>query len=147
MADLAQAIRSAIVGSTAVVGVFPTVAGPGRCECATESQSTVAANRHPRIWYIRSDESEEVDLSGCVGLCESYWDLEVIDDDLATAQQISKVVRGQLNGKSGLMGSSLFSVQGVFVEDHSDDYIPGGVGADSGEHVAALRLHIFNDST
>jgi hypothetical protein len=147
MADLAQAIRSSLVGSTAMLSVFSTIAKPGYCECGTESQSDNAIQRRPRIWYQRSEESDEVDLGGTGGICESSWDLEVIDDNLATPQRIAKVARRFLNGKRGTMGSTAFSVQGIFVEDHNDDYIPRGVGADSGEYVAALRLRIFHTST
>lgn len=141
MSDLGQNIRSAIVGSTAVKAAFPGVAAPGACQQATESQD----ERDPRIWFARNVENEELELDGTGGLVESFWDLEVISEDQDSSQQIAAVVKRFLHGKRGALGN--MTIQGCFCSDHDDQYIPQGVAADSGYHVASVRLQVFHTST
>jgi hypothetical protein len=141
MADIGENLRTAIVSSTAVLHVFADAAGANRVCQAIEPEEP----EHPRIWYGRSGSNEDVDLAGAGGLVEDTFDVEVISDDLDEAQDIAMVVKRFLNGKRGTFGGG--SVQGIFVQDHNDDYIPRGISDESGLNVAALSVSIWYSST
>lgn len=141
MADIAENLRSVIVNSTAILAVMPTAAEPH----AVEQSGNPESPDHPRIWYGRSGANEELDLSGTGGLTQQTFDLEVISDDLDQAQDIAAAVKKYLNGKRGTFGSG--TVQGVFVNDQSDDYLPRGISDESGLAVAAINITIWHDST
>lgn len=141
MADLAENLRTVIVGSTAIVAEFGSMAAPYAVIQGWEPQEDTL----PRIHFARSSFSEEVDLSGDGGLTEQQFDLEVISDDLDESQDIAHAARKFLNGKRGTFGTQ--TVQGVFVEDHNDDYIPKGVVSEEAYHVAALAVTIWHAST
>jgi len=130
-----------VVGSTALLAVFSDAAAPQSMQQAGNPESPA----HPRIWYGRTGASEEVDLAGDGGLTEEHFDLEVISDDLDEAQHIASVVKRFLNGKRGTFGTQ--TVQGVFVNDHNDDYIPRGISDESGLNVAAISITIWHEST
>lgn len=139
MASLGEDIRAFLVASTAIAAASTRwkIAAPGVVE-----QNTIRQNApQPRIWYQRAGESAELDLDGEGGLTESSWDLEVLTDVDDERWSIADAVRRALHGHLGAFGSR--SVQGVFVEDHDDDYSPFAVASEEGEYVAAFRLTIF----
>jgi hypothetical protein len=141
VADLAENLRSVVIASTAIAAEFTGIAAPYAVIQGWEPQEDTL----PRMHFARSSFSEEVDLNAEGGLTEQQFDLEVISDDLDEAQDIAHATRKFLNGKRGTFGTQ--TVQGVFVEDHNDDYIPKGVASEEAYHVAALAVTIWHAST
>lgn len=141
MADIAENLGTVIVGSTAILAVFPGAATPNAVVQSVEPEYPP----HPRIWYGRNGSNEELTLDAAGGLVEHTFDVEVISDDLDECQDIASVVKRYLHGKRGTFGTQ--TVQGVFVEDQTDDYVPRGLSGEEGLHVAALSVNIWHAST
>jgi len=138
MASLGEDIRTTIVGSTAILAEYSTIAKPHACE-----QNAYPENPpDPRIWFRRAREETLKHMDTTSGPTESEWDVEVIGTDDDTVLDLAEVVRTTLDGYRGAFGSR--TVQGVFVSDHDDEYIPRGVADEEGFTVAALRLRIFS---
>ena len=93
----------------------------------------------------RDSEHEETDLSGAGGLIESRWNIEVHTDEDDNRFDIADAIKRRMNGYYGAFGSR--KVQGVFIEDHDDDYFPRGVGSEDGLYVAALTATIWFATT
>ena len=98
----------------------------------------------PRVWYTRAASFEDVDNAGVGGLTDSSWDIECHAEDLGDALNLADKVKSLLNGTKGSFGDD--SVQGVFVEDHDDDYLPKGIGEDDDSHihVASISAQIWH---
>ena len=141
MADIGENLRTVIIGSTALRAAMTNYAAIGAVEQDTYRESPPL----PRIWFSRSIQNEEIDLSGTGGLEQSSWDIEVQSDVIGTAQTIAAVVKRYLNGKRGTFGTQ--TVQGVFVNDHDDDYIPRSIASEDGIYVAAMSADIWFAST
>lgn len=141
MADIGENIRSAIIASTAVKAVLTNYAAIGAVEQDTYRQSPPL----PRIWFSRSIQNTELDVNGNGGLEQSSWDIEVQSDVIGTAQNLASVVKSYLNGKMGTFGTQ--TVQGVFVNDHDDNYIPRSISSEDGIYVAAMSVDIWFAST
>ena len=95
----------------------------------------------PFLWYMRTSENEELTMDGVGGLKKAIFDVECVTADITTAESLADKVKTRLNGKSGSFGAS--TAQGVFVEEHADDYAPKSIGSDSGLHVAAFNVTIW----
>ncbi len=99
------------------------------------------ATDKPFIWFSRATTGEEEELNPEVGQqpFSEMFDVECISTDIDEALAIADDVRAQRYYR-GEFGTG--RVQGVFITDHEDDYIPRGVDADSGLHVASVLLEI-----
>jgi|GEM_PF-6897991 len=143
MASIGEDLRTFIIGSTGIATHFAAVGKPGVVE-----QNTIREDApEPRIWFQRDNESEDTDLSGGGGLIESRWNIEVhsnLDDERF---DIADAIKRRMNGYYGVFGSTDRTVQGVFIEDHDDDYFPRGVGSEDGLYVAAMSATIWFAST
>ena len=95
----------------------------------------------PFVWYQRSSENEMVTMDGVGGLKKVLFDVECVTADVATSESLADKIKTRLNGKSGTFGAS--TVQGSFVEDHSDDYLPKSVGSDGGLQVASFNVTVW----
>ena len=137
MADLGENIRSVIVGSTAVLAEFPGAAAPYAVLQNVEPENPPL----PRIFYSRSSGEQDLFLDGDAGLTNETWDIEIISDSVDEAQDIAAAVKTLLHGKRGTFGTQ--TVQGVFITDHNDDYVPKSPAADEGYCVAALSATIW----
>ena len=137
MASIGEDIRTFIIGSTGVATHFAAIAAPAVVEQNTIRQEAPT----PRIWYQRDSEREETDLSGEGGLVESQWNIEVHSTSDDARFDIADALKTRMNGYYGPFGSR--TVQGVFIEDHDDDYIPRGIGSEEGFYVAALSARIW----
>jgi len=141
MSDLGENLRTTIIASTAIAAVFPGLADPGAVQQGVEMENPPL----PRIWYQRTNEEDDRDLEGGPGLVTSEWTIEVISDDLDEAQEIALAARRYLDCYRGALGTQ--TVEGIFAGSQTDDYVPGGVAAESGLCVSALALQIFLNST
>jgi hypothetical protein len=96
----------------------------------------------PYIWVRRSGASHERTLGQGQGeqAFQERWDLEVITDDPSDIDGLAKLIR-DLDGAKGTFGHG--TIQGLFVEDYSDEYIPKGVFSDEGLDVVAFQVVIY----
>ena len=141
MASLGEDIRTAIVGSTAITAVFANASSPGAVE-----QGTIRENAPtPRLWYVRDEENEDLDLSNGGGLVKSTWAFEVHSDDDDESLGIADVIRRTYHGAIGTFGGRY--AHSVEIAEQDDDYIPRGDASEDGLFVSALRVTIWHDST
>jgi hypothetical protein len=96
----------------------------------------------PYIWYRRSGTESENTLDGQPGEqpFRTFFDLEVVADSPDLADDIVELVKFQLNLHQGPFGEQ--TVQGVFVEDHSDDYVRYNDFGDEGAFIPALEVEV-----
>jgi len=141
MADVGENLRTTIISSTAIKAVLTNYATIGAVEQDTYRESPPL----PRIWFSRSIQNSELDLSGTAGLEQSIWDIEVQDDEINTAQNIAAVTKKYLHGRRGMFGTG--TVLGIFISDHDDQYIPRSVSSEDGIYVAAMSAEIWFAST
>ncbi len=100
----------------------------------------------PYVWIQRSmrdRESYQTLQKETHPLSETLYDIECIAVAIADSQNLADAVRGVLDEYRGEFASGQGLIQGVFVDDHTDDYLPRGVGDDSGLNVVALRVAVF----
>lgn len=94
------------------------------------------------IYFSREAmEPHRVLDTGSIAPLLHRFSLEVISSELDRAQDIATIVRSKLDGYRGDFGDG--STQGIFVEDHNDDYIPRAIYGDDGKHVAAFSVEIY----
>jgi len=140
MATIGENIRTVLVADS--TGVNALVSGRVHQNSVPESLTM------PRVWYTRASSFEDMDNGGIGGLTDSSWDIECHAEDLDVALNLATAVKTLLNGKSGDFGSTADAdqVQGIFVEDHDDDYLPKGLGEndDNHIHVAAISAQILH---
>jgi hypothetical protein len=132
MAGIGADLKTWITASTSCNAVIA-----GRMHQNNPPQDT----SRPFIWYMRTSENEELTLDGVGGLRKAQFDVECVTTNPSTNEVLADRVKTRLHGKTGTFGAS--TVQGSFVEDHSDDYAPKSVGGDSGLHVAAFNLTVW----
>jgi hypothetical protein len=96
----------------------------------------------PYIWLRRSGANSERSLGDAQGTpaFEERWDLEVITDSPGECEDLAASIRN-LDGAKGTFGTG--SIQGLFIEDYSDEYVPKGVFSDEGLDVAAFQIVIY----
>lgn len=97
---------------------------------------------YPFIWLSRSGRETDRDHDGQGGLTRHDYDIEAVSDDQAEAEDVADAVHDALAGHRGTFGAR--DVQGVFVEDQDDDYVPRGTGGDDGLLVVAQRVTIWS---
>lgn len=98
----------------------------------------------PAIWFQRVGEEEEITLDGEGGLKQTTFDLECISTDLDESIDLGITVKRYIHGWSGTLSGTTATVQGVFVRDKDDDYIPRNEGSDDGRTVSALSVEVWS---
>lgn len=132
MAGIAADLKTYVTAATSVNAVIS-----GRMHQNSPPQES----SKPFIWYRRSNENTPLTMDGAAGIHRVEFDVECITTDPVTSESLADKVKTRLNGASGAFGSS--TVQGAFVNDHLDDYLPKGVGGDSGLIAAAFNVLIW----
>jgi len=125
-------LRTLILGSTSVSAQIGT-----RCHYNHVPQYSA----RPNVWLQITSDNEDLTLDGTGGLHEAYADLECVGISESSAQAVADAVKARLHGYKGAMGS--LTVQGVFVSDKDDDYIPVSNDSDDGLHVVAYTIRMF----
>ena len=94
------------------------------------------------IWYGRATTQNEDALNDPAGTdpFSQIFDVEAISDDIDEALNLADLLKAKHLAR-GTFGAG--TVQGVFVSDHADDYIPRGINSEDGLHVAALQFEIM----
>lgn len=93
------------------------------------------------IWFGRAatENADAIDDAAGTAPFRQYFDVECCSDDIDEAIDLADLVKAKHLAR-GSFGAG--TIQGVFVTDHADDYIPRGVNSDEGMHVAALQLEL-----
>lgn len=107
-------------------------------------------SRWPKIWLARSAENTPLSLSGEEAgqsgvLTQTNFDIECISDDMGQAIDLGNKTKSALHGTKGSFG--LGTVQGVFVSEKDDQYVPKGVGDDSPLHWTAMTVTVWHLTT
>jgi hypothetical protein len=95
----------------------------------------------PVVWFGRARTQTEDTLDQAAGErpFREAFDVEAIGLDIDQVEDVAEILRTK-HLYRGSLGSGM--VQGVFVSDHADDYIPRGILADDGSHVAAMQFEL-----
>jgi hypothetical protein len=95
----------------------------------------------PAVWFSRArvEHEDVIDQAAGAGPFRETFDVEVIGLDVDQVEDAAEILRLK-HCYRGTFGTG--TVQGIFVRDHKDDYIPRGVLADDGSNVAALEFEI-----
>lgn len=111
--------------------------------------SVVALNHVPQfdeapyVWFGRISSREEVDLGGEGGIVDTAFAVECVATDVATAVSLGEAVRARCNGWRGTMGAT--RVQGMFVEDAADDYVPRSDFEDESIDIVAIEVQVLHE--
>lgn len=132
MAGIGADLKTYVTASTSVNAVIS-----GRMHQNSPPQDS----SKPFIWYARSSENQGVTMDGNGDPRRVEFDVECISTSVSASESLADKVKDRLNGKQGTFGNS--TVQGSFVSDHSDDYLPKGVGSDGGLHAATFNVLIW----
>lgn len=96
-----------------------------------------------RIWYRRSSANNDLLLNAACQITTTEFDVEVVSNDIAEAQDIAATLKTAINGYAGPMGNSTALL--AEVTDHDDDYQPQGLGeGDEGFYFAGLAVSIIH---
>lgn len=133
MPDVAERLRTFLIAGASVT----TIVGQ-----RVHQNMVPESSAPPYLWFRRSrtDEPRTLDGGSPSGY-EQFFDIECVSEDLSEAQTLAYAVRDRLNNYRGSFADS--TVKGIFVEDHSDDYVPRSVSSDDVAHVAALSVQII----
>lgn len=93
------------------------------------------------VIYLRRglDHERTTDQQPGAAAFREYFDVEIYGDTVAAVETVAGLLRAK-DCTVGTFGER--TVQAVFVEDHSDDYVPKGNDADEIIAFAALQLEI-----
>lgn len=101
----------------------------------------------PYVWLERHTKEQTGGLTPReTQLVEQRFNVECVATSIASAQTLAEAVRASLHEKRGVLTGTEAAVQGVFVEDHSDDYLPRNSGEDEGLHIVSLDVSVFSGS-
>ena len=131
--SLGEDLRTWLLADASITALVGT-----RCHQNKVPQNSTS----PYIWYGRATtENEDAidDIAGTIPFVQMF-DVECISDDIDEALNLADLLKAK-HLTRGTIGSG--TVQGVFVSDHADDYIPRGDNSDDGRHVAALQFQIM----
>lgn len=96
----------------------------------------------PYLYYGRVGHEKERALDDPVGEepFRQLFTIECWGTDVVQVQDLARAVNTRLDGYSGPFGGS--TLQGAFVDDQDDDYVPRNAEGDDGDHMAALRVEL-----
>lgn len=86
------------------------------------------------------DTERTVDQSVGTAPFRKFYDIEVVSDDVDEAADIAERVKAYADGYSGAFGDT--TIQGLFIEDHDDDYQARAVAGDEAVYVQALQAQL-----
>jgi hypothetical protein len=100
------------------------------------------------IFFRRStagddDDRSLGDASGRKYRFREFFDVEAISRDLGDEVDLALLLK-KLDSHQGTLGDG--TIQGLFVRDHSDDYIPKGVESDAGYFIGSLEIEVVGYS-
>jgi hypothetical protein len=97
----------------------------------------------PFVVYHLRNRHQDMTLSGPSGLRNVVMYVCAVAKDYATPANYVDSVFEQLGGKSYLATNSAPAIQGIFVNDAPDDYVPPVDAESFGWHLATAELNIW----
>ncbi len=135
MADTAEDLRTFLLADATILA---TVAS--RCGQVRAMQDWT----EPYIVFFRtgvdSDTERLANQSTGTKPFREFFDIECISDNLDEAADLAERIKTIGDQFSGTFGGT--TVQGIFVEDHDDDYQPRSISDDESNYVTALRVEV-----
>ena len=131
MSDVAENLRQAIISDERVCAIVGN-----RVHQAHVPESS----KEPYIWYGRETSDSLRTLDGIGGPFSHYFNVEAVSPSLDQSQKLAEYIRERLDNQR-VIGTVSF--KGVFVEEHTDEYIPRGIYSDEGLKVSALHVQVF----
>lgn len=95
----------------------------------------------PHIWIGRTEQEKPRTNDKAGGITRARFDVECKGGGAGASIELADKVKDRIDNYQGAFGNS--RAQGIFVEDHDDDYIPKGGGLDEGIHSADLDVLIW----
>lgn len=95
----------------------------------------------PYVVFMRSGRQGERDIEGNASVEQTYFDVESRGLTQQTAEAVGDAIRTALHGTRGTWGS--LRVQGAFVDDQDDDYLPIPPGKSEAEVSVLSRVQII----
>jgi len=94
------------------------------------------------LFRTGTDGDSERTLNQGVGVSpfRKFFNLEVVSDDIDEAADIAERVKAYADGFGGTFGDT--TIQGIFIEDHDDDYQSRAVLDDEAVYIQALQLEL-----
>lgn len=133
MADVATRLRTFLLSDATISGIVGERIHQGFVPETTSGDY---------IWFARSGvEPLRVLASGVIEPLSVRFDLEAISEDIERSQTLAAAIRNKLDAYRGTFVDT--TTQGIFVEDHNDDYMPRGIFGDEVVYVAAMNVEIF----
>lgn len=136
MASIGEELINALLGSTNVTR---------RVNRRVHQNHMPQGSNYPAIWLSRRSELPSTTFDGDDDPVQTRFDIECLGETQTDAIELSSVVASTLHGTRGTFGNG--TVQGVFVENKSDDYIPQNDSSDDGIIAVGLDVSIWHIST
>lgn len=111
---------------------------------APVQQNTISEDyAKPFVWFRRRSANVPLYLDGTpYTIKETFFDVEVIGEDLDEVQELTETLKLALNGHRGTWDGTV--VAGCWVSEHNDDYIYKNMDADAGLHVASFETRVMH---
>lgn len=135
MADAAENLRTFLLADATLLASLGDQCGQIR---------TLQADSYPYCVFFRTgtDGDTERTLDQAVGTLpfRKFFDIEVVSNDLDEAADIAERIKAIADGYGGAFGDT--TIQGIFIEDHDDDYQSRAVADDEAVFVQALQTQL-----
>lgn len=96
---------------------------------SNDAQQNITADR---IVYERNGTDREPMLASAMGSAEAFIEFDCISTTYAAAKSLANVLRGEMDGFRGTMGSA--TVHWCILEDEHDDFDPPADGSAKGQY-------------
>jgi|TARA_Y100000310_G_scaffold134899_2_gene133814 hypothetical protein len=137
MASIGESFRTYILTKTAITDIVST---------RVYQNKVPQGQALPYLWFRRgtTDDSEGLTLDKSQGGSEQFretFDVECVGDETAldNVELLADAIKA-LNTETGTFGDG--TVQGLFVDDHSDNYQPTNDNGDEGRHIATAEVQV-----
>lgn len=135
MADAAENLRTFLLADASLLTSLGDQCGQIR---------TLQADTYPFCVFFRTgtDGDSERTVNQAVGTSpfRKFFDIEVVSNDLDEAADIAERIKTYADGFSGTFGAT--TIQGLFIEDHDDEYQARSVEDDESIYVQALQVQL-----
>lgn len=139
--NLAEDFRAFCIAQPTVAAFVGSSAGEARVHQSRAVRGMDELEYPFAVFFRRGTENED-SLDDEVGQLpfRVYFDIECASNDLDESQDLADALRNVLHMYRGPLGTG--SVQGIFVEDHDDDYQPRMASEDGATFVSSLQVEI-----
>ena len=141
MSNFLQDLRSYIVASTSIADQLGTTV-------AVHYNHVPQQQSLPYLWFRTNENNVDRTMDGVGGIRNALIDVEVVAATASECQDLSDAVHELLDGAKRLFmptstGTAKHFVQGAFMRDKDDNYLPRNIGDDEGRHISAYDLDVW----